>query len=78
MSSAAKVGEIFTKAGDSYNKLGTMIMRLHPTGQELTALEEAVAKQEKEAREKLQQRADGATSNGSSAILSTALTENRS
>ena len=45
MSSAAKVGEIFTKAGDSYNKLGTMIMRLHPTGQELTALEEAVAKQ---------------------------------
>ena len=45
MSSAAKVGEIFTKAGDSYNKLGTMIMQLHPTGQELTALEEAVAKQ---------------------------------
>ena len=44
MSSAAKVGEIFTKAGDSYNKLGTMIMQLHPTGQELTALEEAVAK----------------------------------
>lgn len=46
MSSAAKVGEIFTKAGQSYDKLGTMIMRLHPTGQELTALEEAVAKQE--------------------------------
>ena len=45
MSSAAKVGEIFTKAGDSYNKLGNMIMRLHPTGLELTALEEAVAKQ---------------------------------
>ena len=46
MSSAAKVGEIFTKAGDSYNKLGNMIMRLHPTGQELTDLEEVVAKQE--------------------------------
>lgn len=46
MSSAAKVGEIFNKAGESYNKLGTMIMRLHPTGQELTDLEEVVAKQE--------------------------------
>ena len=45
MSSAAKVGEIFTKAGESYNKLGEMIMLLHPTGQELTALEKAVAKQ---------------------------------
>ena len=45
MSSAAKVGEIFTKAGESYNKLGEMIMLLHPTGQELTALERAVAKQ---------------------------------
>ena len=45
MSSAAKVGEIFTKAGESYNKLGEMIMLLHPTGRELSALEEAVAKQ---------------------------------
>jgi len=77
MSSAAKVGEIFNKAGESYNKLGTMIMRLHPTGQELTDLEEVVAKQEKDAREKLQQRSD-ATSNGNSAMLSTALTGSRS
>lgn len=39
MNSASEVGEIFTRAGDAYNKLGDMIMTLHPAGQELQALE---------------------------------------
>jgi len=41
MNSATKVGEIFTKAGDSYNKIGDMLVMLHPAAQELIALEEA-------------------------------------
>jgi len=41
MNSATKVGEIFTKAGDSYNKIGDMLVMLHPAAQELVALEEA-------------------------------------
>lgn len=40
MNSATKVGEIFAKAGDSYNKIGDMIVMLHPAAQELMALEE--------------------------------------
>lgn len=35
MNSASKVGEIFTKAGDAFNKLGDMIVLLHPSAQEL-------------------------------------------
>lgn len=41
MNSATKVGEIFTKAGDSYNKIGDMLVMLHPAASELIALEEA-------------------------------------
>jgi len=41
MNSATKVGEIFTKAGDSYNKIGDMLVMLHPSAQDLIALEEA-------------------------------------
>lgn len=41
MNSATKVGEIFTKAGDSYNKIGDMLVMLHPPAQDLIALEEA-------------------------------------
>ncbi|KAF5300303.1 hypothetical protein FQA39_LY11160 [Lamprigera yunnana] len=32
MSSASKVGEIFTAAGAAFNKLGDLTMQLHPQG----------------------------------------------
>lgn len=40
MTSASKVGQIFTQAGSAYSKLGDMIIRLHPAAQELHAIEE--------------------------------------
>ncbi len=40
MTSASKVGQIFTQAGNAYSKLGDMIVRLHPAAQELHAIEE--------------------------------------
>ena len=40
MNTATKVGEIFTKAGDSYNKIGDMIIMLAPAAQELIAIDE--------------------------------------
>ena len=40
MNTATKVGEIFTKAGDSYNKIGDMIIMLAPAAQELIAIYE--------------------------------------
>ena len=43
MNTATKVGEIFTKAGDSYNKIGDMIIMLAPAAQELIALDEKQA-----------------------------------
>ena len=46
MNSASKVGEIFTKAGDAYNKLGDMVMNLHPAAQELKAYEAQMHKQQ--------------------------------
>ncbi|ESO96145.1 hypothetical protein LOTGIDRAFT_214697 [Lottia gigantea] len=33
MSSASKVGEIFTAAGTAFSKLGELTMQLHPTGE---------------------------------------------
>ncbi|GJQ70388.1 hypothetical protein Trydic_g22818 [Trypoxylus dichotomus] len=33
MSSASKVGEIFTAAGMAFNKLGDLTMQLHPNGE---------------------------------------------
>ncbi|KAK6195513.1 chromatin complexes subunit BAP18 [Patella vulgata] len=33
MSSASKVGEIFTAAGSAFSKLGELTMQLHPTGE---------------------------------------------
>lgn len=44
MNSASKVGEIFAKAGQSYNSLGDKIMKLHPAAQELLILEQRMAK----------------------------------
>lgn len=43
MTSASKVGLIFTEAGNAYSKLGEMIMLLHPVAQELHVLEEKQA-----------------------------------
>ena len=42
MNTATKVGEIFTKAqaGDSYNKIGDMIIMLAPAAHELIAIDE--------------------------------------
>ena len=40
MTSASKVGQIFTQAGSAYSQLGDMIMRLHPAAQEVQAIEE--------------------------------------
>ena len=39
MNSANNVGELFTKAGEAYNKLGDQIMNLHPAAKELHALD---------------------------------------
>ena len=43
MNTSTKVGEIFSKAGDSYNKIGDMIIMLAPAAQELIALDEEQA-----------------------------------
>lgn len=43
MTSASKVGQIFTQAGNAYSKLGDMIVRLHPAAQELHVIEEKQA-----------------------------------
>ena len=40
MTSASKVGQIFTQAGSAYSQLGDMIMRLHPAAQEVQAIED--------------------------------------
>lgn len=42
MNTATKVGEIFSKvqAGDSYNKIGDMIIMLAPAAHELIAIDE--------------------------------------
>ena len=46
MTSATKVGEIFTKAGDSYNKIGDMLVMLHPAAQELVTVEDKQQQQQ--------------------------------
>lgn len=46
MNSASKVGEIFTKAGESFHRLGDQIMMLHPSAQELRDAEDNKAKQQ--------------------------------
>ena len=38
MNSAAKVGEIFTKAGETFHKLADMTVMLDPVAQELNNL----------------------------------------
>ena len=38
MNSAAKVGEIFTKAGETFHKLADMTVMLDPVSQELNSL----------------------------------------
>lgn len=35
MNSASKVGEIFTKAGEAFNKLGDQMILLHPLAQDI-------------------------------------------
>jgi hypothetical protein len=40
MTSASKVGQIFTQAGSAYSQLGDMIMRLHPAAQEIQTIED--------------------------------------
>jgi len=39
MNSARNVGEIFKKAGESYSKLGDMVLLLHPAAAELAKME---------------------------------------
>ena len=40
MNTATKVGEIFSKAGDQYNKIGDLIIMLAPAAHELIAIDE--------------------------------------
>ncbi|TRY63380.1 hypothetical protein TCAL_00429 [Tigriopus californicus] len=35
MNSASRVGAIFSQAGESYSKLGDMVMQLHPVAKDL-------------------------------------------
>ena len=39
MNSASQVGDIFKRAGESYNKLGDLIVLLNPEAAELNILE---------------------------------------